>query len=375
MVSLSSGLLQFVSSANLVTPGSNAASSSVNNGLQQLSALANQLQSSSSSTSTASAQLADDTYTPSSQSTQSSTGQSVQTPLQVPWTTPGISNAEANAMFGTGGNGGTNYNVPLAWSNLKEDIAAGDLSSAQTDLTTYQQALVNTNADMSSLTAPSAQFMSDLTALGSALQQGDVSSAQSAFATAKQDAPQNLGDAYSSALGALELNGEGTVNALVNSYATGSSYTANSGGQLSTDIANFDSVSREAATNRAEELISKGFSASDSWAFADAEFSLGNNYNASTTTAQDASFDSTRTTQWVQALTSFSQNLFSTGAYKTHSVDDGDMMNVIASVLAMSSINAASQTQSLVQSTLGANTTTAAGGGSTTSGSAVSINA
>ncbi len=278
-------------------------------------------------------------------------------------------------MFGTGGNGGTNYNVPLAWSNLKEDIAAGDLSSAQTDLTTYQQALVNTNADMSSLTAPSAQFMSDLTALGSALQQGDVSSAQSAFATAKQDAPQNLGDAYSSALGALELNGEGTVNALVNSYATGSSYTANSGGQLSTDIANFDSVSREAATNRAEELISKGFSASDSWAFADAEFSLGNNYNASTTTAQDASFDSTRTTQWVQALTSFSQNLFSTGAYKTHSVDDGDMMNVIASVLAMSSINAASQTQSLVQSTLGANTTTAAGGGSTTSGSAVSINA
>ena len=254
MVSLSSGLLQIVSSANLLTPDSTGSSAIVDQNHIQLGELVDQQQGISS----VSAQSADDTYTPSSQSAQSSAGQSAQTsppgqvpsntpgisatdwamwtaqfagdtytpsnqsaqssvgqsaqtspPGQVPWNTPGISATEAWAMWTAGGPSGDT--VEVSWGNLKEDIAAGDLSSAQTDLTAYQQALVNTNANMSVLTAPSAQFESDLTALGSALQEGDVSSAQSAFAVAKQDAPQNIGDAYSSSLGALELDGEGTA--------------------------------------------------------------------------------------------------------------------------------------------------------------------
>jgi len=370
------GLLSFASNANLLTPSSSGATVQIDQGHIQLLAMVNATQASSASSSST-AQLAADTYTPSTQSAQTSSSQSTQTSSRsaVPWATPGISDAEALKMFGTGPSGDP---MLVAWSGIEKGIASGDLASAQTELDAYKQALTNSNIGMSTLTAASSQFMSDLTTLGSALQQGDLSSVQSAFATAGQDRPQDLGAALDSALGAIELDGQGTVNAVVNSYATGASYIANSDGKLSTDIANYDSVAREAATGVAEYLTSQGFSATDSWAFADAEFSLGNNYNASTTTAQDASFDSTRTTQWVQALTSFAKDAFSTGLSKASSGfynNDGTMINLFQSVESMASISAAKQTQTLVQSTLGASSTTTASGGSATSGTSVSIDA
>jgi len=367
------GLLSFASNANLLTPSSSGATVQIDQGHIQLLAMVNAAQASSASSSST-AQLAADTYTPSTQSTQTSSSQSTQPSSRsaVPWATPGISDAEALKMFASG----ASDPMAVAWGSLTKDIAAGDISSAQTDLTTYQQALTNSNIGMSTLTAASGQFMSDLATLGSALQQGDLSKAQSAFATAGQDRPQDLGAALDSALGAIELDGQGTVNAVVNSYATGASYIANSDGKLSTDIANYDGLAREAATGLEEQLVSQGFSATDSWVFADGEFSL-SNFTGSTNATQNAAFDATRTAQWVQALTSFAKDAFSTGLSKASSGfynNDGTMINLFQSVESMASISAAKQTQTLVQSTLGAGSTTTAGGGSAT-GAWVSIDA
>jgi len=365
------GLLSFASNAILLTPSSSGAAVQIDQGHIQLLAMVNAAQVSSTSSSTA--VLAADTYTPSSQSAQTSSSESAQTVSHraVPWA-PGLSDAEVLKMFSSPGP--SSDPMQEAWSGMEKGIASGDLASAQTQLDAYRQALTNSNIGMSTLTAASGQFMSDLTTLGSALQQGDLSKVQSAFAAASQDRPQDIGSALSSALGAIELDGIGTVQGLVNSYATGQSYNANSDGKLSTDIANYDSVAREAATGLAANLISQGFSAADSWSFADGEFSI-SNYTGSTDATQNAAFDATRTTQWVQALTSFAKDAFSTGLYKASSDfynNDGAMIDLFQSV---TSINAAKQTQNLVQSTLGASSTTIASGGSATSGTSVSIDA
>jgi len=372
------GLLSFATNANLITPSSNNAPIQIDQGHIQLLKLVNTTQAASVS-SAVTVGLAADTYTPSSQSAQTSSSESTQTSSHkadraVPWDTPGISDAEALKMFGI-----LPPSDPMwdAWSGMEKGIASGDLASVQTQLDAYRQALTNSNIGMSRLTAASGQFMSDLTTLGNALQQGDLSKAQSVFAIAKQDRPQGLGDALDSALGAIELDGIDTVQGLVNSYATGDTYVANSDSKLSIDIANYDSLAREAATNRAEDLISQGFSAADSWVFADGAFGLGN-FTGSTNAAQNAAFDATRTTQWVQTLTNFSRDAFSTGLYKASSGfynNDGTIIDLFESMETMTSLSAASQEKSLIQSLLGAGSTTSVGAGSATSGAKVSIDA
>lgn len=86
--------------------------------------------------------------------------------------------------------------VGAAWGQLNSSVFAGDLSGAQTALTNYTQALQNSNYDMSSLTAPTAKFMSELSALGTAIQGGDLSQVKTAYLAAQHDAPDNVGGAF-----------------------------------------------------------------------------------------------------------------------------------------------------------------------------------
>lgn len=69
-----------------------------------------------------------------------------------------------------------------AWQSLQQNLAAGNLSAAQSAFNTYQQ--LNQN---STSTSSNSQLASDMTALGNALGSGNLSDAQQAFATVQND--------------------------------------------------------------------------------------------------------------------------------------------------------------------------------------------
>jgi hypothetical protein len=78
--------------------------------------------------------------------------------------------------------------------SLDSALQSGDLSSAQNAFATWQQSLPSSVAPNSSLTTQqtgpfgqNSKANSDYQALGSALQSGDVAGAQKAFASLKQD--------------------------------------------------------------------------------------------------------------------------------------------------------------------------------------------
>ena len=77
------------------------------------------------------------------------------------------------------------------FNNLANALQAGNLSDAQSAFTALQQLLPNSSADNQAQTGQSGsgqnQFATDFSALGQALQSGDVTQAQKAFATLQQD--------------------------------------------------------------------------------------------------------------------------------------------------------------------------------------------
>lgn len=153
-----------------------------------------------------------------------------------------------------------------AWGTLEESLASGDVSSARSALNAYNQILPSSNLYMSSATTPSAQFLSDLTAVGSALASGDVTDAQGAFQAAQADHPESVAAAVSSARGNLLADTTDAVQALADSSnLTGVDY-----GQLSTDQTNLDSLSREQSANISDYLTTQGYSAADASMYANA---------------------------------------------------------------------------------------------------------
>jgi hypothetical protein len=212
MVSLSSGLQQFVSNVYLVTPGSTGTSATSENGLSQLSASANQLQSTAksqvSTSSSSSARLAEDTYT---SSTQSQTVQSSSTSSKA-----SSSSTVSSASASQGSQGDTvtlasliqnqtisgssavrqvletaiepyenGQTVKEDWSTLADKVNSGDYAGAQTALTNYTTALSGSDVDMS-------HIQSELTALGSALQAGSATDVQTAFTALNRNAPETV---------------------------------------------------------------------------------------------------------------------------------------------------------------------------------------
>ena len=218
MVSLSSGLLQFVSSANLVTPDSTGTSATSNNGLAQLSAMYDQLQSTaksqSSTSSSSSTRLADDTYTSSTQSlTVLSSSASSKTSSSSTVSSASSSQASqsdtvtlANLVKNQTISGSSDVRQVLlaamqsnssgdpeatAWNELTDKVNSGNYSGALTALADYSTALDNSHigtwADLSTI-------KSSMTALGSALQAGNTTDVQTAFTALTNVAPtHNLG--------------------------------------------------------------------------------------------------------------------------------------------------------------------------------------
>jgi hypothetical protein len=169
---------------------------------------------------------------------------------------PAVSSAVANAVTPE----------QTAWGTLEQSLASGDVASAQSALNAYNQILPSSNLYMSSATTPSAQFLGDLTAVGSALASGDVTGAQAAFQTAQADHPQSVAAAVSSARGNLLADTTDAVQALADSSnLSGVDY-----GQLSTDQTNLDSLSREQSANISDYLATQGYSAANASMYANA---------------------------------------------------------------------------------------------------------
>ena len=70
------------------------------------------------------------------------------------------------------------------WTAFGKSLNSGNIAAAQTALGDYTQSLTASNFSMSTPTRPSDQFTSDLKQMGDALSSGDLSTAQSIFATA-----------------------------------------------------------------------------------------------------------------------------------------------------------------------------------------------
>ena len=205
MLSLSSGLLQFASNSYLVTPDSKGTSTTSNNGLAQLSALANQLQSTAksqaSTSSSSSARLANDTYTPSTQSltvlsssassktsslstasatssSQGSQGDTVTLASLIKNQTISGSLAVRKVLDAAMASYYSDDPEATAWNDLTSKVNSGDYSGAQTALADYSTALDNSHISM---WADVSTIKSAMTALGSALQTGNSADVQSAF--------------------------------------------------------------------------------------------------------------------------------------------------------------------------------------------------
>ena len=71
-----------------------------------------------------------------------------------------------------------------AWQSLQQNLAAGNLSAAQTAFNSYQKLSQNS---ASSNSGSNSQLSSDMTALGNALSAGNLSDAQQAFVTVQND--------------------------------------------------------------------------------------------------------------------------------------------------------------------------------------------
>lgn len=381
MVSLSSGLLQFVSSANLVTPDSRAKPAiCLDNGIDQLSELADKLQSSavgqtSTAASSSSAKLAEDTYTPSSQSAQSDTTYYSQADAWASST--GVSKTKMEAMFDEVAK---NYEDPVlsSWYQLAGDLNAGDMSAAQKDYAQFSQSLTADlpNLDMSSLTAPSAAFTSDLDSLGKTLSAGSLADARAAFTTA--DAAGSLfHDPYSYALTQAEIDGGMTVQGVQNAEKNNTSFTVNSS-QLAGDIKNLDDLNREAVASMTDFLVSKGFSASDAAAYATATNSISNG-----SSADNAATDALRTAAWVNALTNYAQNGSTPAIFNSESKGDiwhqegqsNPMFACIAGIVYAESISVWNEAHPVTDQTSGTNGASGSGNADGKSSSSVSVSA
>jgi hypothetical protein len=378
VISLSSGLLQFVSSAYLITPGSTGTSATIDQAHVQLGELVDQQQgisSGQSASSTASAQLAQDTYTPSSQNSQSDTTYYSQADAWAAST--GVSKTTMEAMF----NASTHFEDPVhsSWNSLSKDLASGDMSAAQNDYAQFSQSLTADlpYLNMSSLTAPSAAFMSDLDSLGKALSAGNLTDAKAAFTSGNyQDLPTDLATAGGLALGQAEIDGGMTAQGIQNAAKNNTSFTVNSR-QLAEDIKNIDDLNREGVALTTDLLVGKGFSASDAAAFATASYSISNG-----SSAENAATDTLRAAAWVNALTNYAQNGSTAAIFNSESKGDiwhqegqsNPMFACITGIEYASSISAWNEAHAVTE-TLGTNSTNSSGNADGKSSSSVSVSA
>ncbi len=150
--------------------------------------------------------------------------------------------------------------VEQSWFNLNLSLENGELDTAQTDLNDYTQLLSTSPASMSALTTPSAQFLTDLKALGSDLDAGNSAGAQSDFVAAAADKPEGVAEALGTTLASLQNDMEQT--------AQGSgSVSTSSAGQISNDLSALNSLLSESTANT-NELVAMGYTPSEAITYA-----------------------------------------------------------------------------------------------------------
>ena len=332
------GLLQYISSSSIAAP---VAGFDTKPKVQE--PLEDQIAAKASS-----AQLAEDTYAPSTQNSQRDNSEYSLVDSLAP--SAGVSKDTMDAML----DAMSQYEDPLysSWYRLASDLNTGNLTAAQNDFSVYSQTLTaeQPTLNMSSLTAPSSAFMSDLDALGKALNAGDLAAAQTAFATADNQGDPTA-DHYGLALGKAENDGGATVQGLQDAVKNNTLFTADFS-QLASDVKNLDDLAREGNKNITEYLVSKGFSSSDASAYATAVTGISNG-----TAAENANVDATRTTQWMNALTNYVKSGITPSWYVEAPTPGDPMFTAIAGIMNESSIAAWNQTHTLVNSTLETNNT------------------
>jgi hypothetical protein len=254
-----------------------------------------------------------------------------------------------------------------AFYALYNSMQSGSISAAQTAYTQYLQALENPLNQMSSSTTPTQQFMSSVTALGAALNSGDMASAQSIYSPGFRDLGGSflLVDATPGAYDALELDGQTTSFALIAAYETGSitdyesgsSYKAETS-QIGTDFQNYDALLQENAKYMSDYLVSQGFSSKDATIFSEScyqvELPTG---NQDTGLPQDA----TRAAQYVQALNQFAESYV---ASKSRIPPGDDQINqMLSQVMEATWASQENQIRSLLQDTPSTTSATQSSGG------------
>jgi len=164
-----------------------------------------------------------------------------------------------------------------AFGTLAQSLASGSISSAKSALEDYNQALPASTLYMSSLTTPSAHFLSDLKDVDSALSAGNITAAQASFASAQLDHPVSVAEATSTAKSALSTD---LTQAMQGLESTSDLSKVNTD-RLSQDAANLAGLSREAFANISDSLIAHDYSSSNASTYAGELTSDGYTMNAS----------------------------------------------------------------------------------------------
>jgi hypothetical protein len=89
-----------------------------------------------------------------------------------------------------------------AWQALQRNLALGNLNGAQAAFNSYQQATQNLAVIGGNTSSSSSQVSTDMTALGSALSSGNLSTAQLAFKTAQTDMSKTQSQGMANAIAA-----------------------------------------------------------------------------------------------------------------------------------------------------------------------------
>ena len=101
--------------------------------------------------------------------------------------------SSVNGAGQAGSTSGVNQGMQ-AFKALEQDLQSGNMSSAQTDFATFMKAAQNAPAGskLQAMINPSTQTGKDLQALQSSLQSGNVTAAQQALTSVKQDFQQAM---------------------------------------------------------------------------------------------------------------------------------------------------------------------------------------
>lgn len=134
-----------------------------------------------------------------------------------------------------------------AWQKLEQSLASGDLASAQSAFSTYQQFDATITA-MSGGSIDSPQVTSSMSALGTALKSGNLSSAQSVFSTLQDD------------MGGMQSAGLSPMNqgpARVKDQVDLNSSSANSGTQAPAVVYGTSSSSVSSTVDLGQQTVDK----------------------------------------------------------------------------------------------------------------------